>query len=163
MLKCWSSPCSTGNTPHQSAGENPDCNMMYFTHIDTPSRACILNTRQIQDRNQSNVYQPMILERRYSNVTRARPLVKISPSCSEDSIFKSWENSRNLLTLLPGPFYASLEFSSINLSHSKMRSSLCHTPIDYNHGSVHTVFGWVLPVTLIAKTPGIYHPCLSGF
>jgi hypothetical protein len=34
-------------------------------------------------------YQPMILDQRYSNVGLARPLVNISPSCSEDSIFKS--------------------------------------------------------------------------
>jgi hypothetical protein len=34
-------------------------------------------------------YQPMILNRRYSNVGLARPLVNISPSYSEVSIFKS--------------------------------------------------------------------------
>ncbi len=34
-------------------------------------------------------YQPMILDQRYSNVGLARPLVNISPSCSEVSIFKS--------------------------------------------------------------------------
>ncbi len=34
-------------------------------------------------------YQPMILDQRYSNVGWARPLVNISPSCSEVSIFKS--------------------------------------------------------------------------
>jgi hypothetical protein len=34
-------------------------------------------------------YQPMILDQRYSNVGLARPLVNVSPSCSEVSIFKS--------------------------------------------------------------------------
>ena len=34
-------------------------------------------------------YQPMILDQRYSNVGLARPLVNISPSCLEVSIFKS--------------------------------------------------------------------------
>jgi hypothetical protein len=34
-------------------------------------------------------YQPMILDQRYSDVGLARPLVNISPSCSEVSIFKS--------------------------------------------------------------------------
>jgi muconolactone delta-isomerase len=34
-------------------------------------------------------YRPMILDRRYSNVGLAKPLVNISPSCSEVSIFKS--------------------------------------------------------------------------
>jgi hypothetical protein len=34
-------------------------------------------------------YKPMILDRRYSNVGLARPLVNISPGCSEVSIFKS--------------------------------------------------------------------------
>ena len=46
---------------------------------------------------------------------------------SIDFIF--WENSRNLLTLLPGHFYASLEFFSVNLSHSRKWLLNIHTRV----------------------------------
>ena len=50
-------------------------------------------------------YQPIILDRRYSNVGWERPLVKISPSCSVVSIFRSliprlWISSRNQIVLV---------------------------------------------------------------
>ena len=50
-------------------------------------------------------YQPIIVDQRYSNVGWERPLVKISPSCSLVSIFKSliprlWISSRNQIVLV---------------------------------------------------------------